>query len=155
MADFDFLTDTDTLDPVDYGPIPDGTYTAVIQRAEVRDCASGRGRALTLGMVIDGGEHAGRWVWDHPLVSHDSMRAQAIGRRKVRALMRAVGLPEEPPESAGVLVGHSVQIQVGSEVWRGSHRNTVRAYSAPAPAPAPAPATEDDLDDVLADLGEL
>ena len=51
----------------DFSPVPAGTYTAFIKKAEVETLKSGKGQAVRVQWEIEDGEYQGRIVFDTPI----------------------------------------------------------------------------------------
>jgi hypothetical protein len=76
----------------DFEPIPKGSYVASITEAKVGPLKSGKGQAVSLTWQIDGGPYACRLVFDRAIVSHESAKAQEIGRRHLKDIASACGV---------------------------------------------------------------
>ena len=94
------------------GLIPEGRYPAEIVDAKVGSLKSGRGEAVDLTWVIEGGEYDGRHLWQKIILQHDSDAAQAFGRKKFKSLLDAV-LITETLTSVKPLIGKRAMLTVG------------------------------------------
>ena len=77
-----------------FEPIPEGRYVASITDAKAGPLKSGKGQAVTATWEVQGGEYAGRRVFDRIIVSHESADAMKFGRRKLKDVAAACGVTE-------------------------------------------------------------
>ena len=78
-----------------FEPLPKGSYVASITDAKVGQLKSGKGQAVNLTWEIEGGEHAGRLIFDRVIVSHENADAMRIGRQKLKDIADACGVTEK------------------------------------------------------------
>ena len=119
---------------VSYGPVPAGTYEAMIIDTETKATKAGTGRYLELTIEITGPEHAGRKIWERLNLENPNEKAVEIAQRTLAQICHAVGVltPKQPEE----LQHKPMQIVVAVEDG-GSYgpTNRVKVF-APAGKPA-------------------
>jgi hypothetical protein len=120
----------------DFSPIPAGTYTAFIKKAEVETLKSGRGEAVRVQWEIEDGQYAGRIVFDRCIVSHESAPAMKFGRQKLKDICDATGhfdkLTDLTAITANGLLGLGIVLNrsglKGQAVWiPNTHKRTMAA----------------------------
>lgn len=129
-----------------YGPIPDGWYTAVITDADLKETRSGTGHFIKTAWKIEGPKSAGRLIWQNLNIRNDSPKAEEIGRRQLGEIARAIGLAKV--SETDQLIGGRAEIKITTredEKYGSSNEiKGVRAIGGSAPpapaAPAPTPA---------------
>ncbi len=123
----------------EYGPIPEGWYTAVITDAVLKETRSGTGHYIKLSWKIEGPKSAGRLVWQNLNVRNDNPKAEEIGRRQLGEVSRAIGLAKI--SDSDQLIGGRCEIKIvirNDETYGSSNEiKGVRAVSGSMP-PAPA-----------------
>lgn len=72
--------------------IPEGWYTAVISKAEVKDTKSGSGKYINIQFDITGPSYHGRVVFCRINFMNASNAAQRIGQAQLKKLMLSLGL---------------------------------------------------------------
>ena len=124
-----------------FDPLPAGTYTANITRADLRDTKDGTGKMIAIRYDITGPTHQGRVVFANLNIRNKSPRAEEIGRQQLGDIMRAIGL--KSVEDTDQLIGGSLQIKVEIEKKEGYEaRNVVKGFKALSGSPTPAPAAQ-------------
>ena len=71
--------------------IPDGEYTALIEKSEIRDTKAGNGRYLELTWRILEGDHENRLVWQRVTLENPSEKAVQFGKRRLSSICFSVG----------------------------------------------------------------
>jgi hypothetical protein len=94
VLDQAFDTANEEGSPPAFEPIPKGSYVAVITDAKAGPLKSGKGQAVNLVWEIEGGEHAGRLIFDRVIVSHESTQAMKFGRQKLKDVATACGVTD-------------------------------------------------------------
>ncbi len=130
-GDFNPSTEAQNAPSGDFEPIPDGEYTAVIKKAELKSTRDGTGTMLSVGVQVVGPAHANRWVWDNINVKNKSEAATRIGRAQFGALCIAAGFPSRPPHSPSELIGREVTVKVTTEQFNGKLTNRVKGWKPP------------------------
>jgi hypothetical protein len=97
-----------------FEPIPKGNYVASITDAKVGALKSGKGQAVNVTWEIDGGEYAGRLIFDRVIVQHESADAMKFGRRKLKDIADSCGVKEAITDLS-VLLNKPVSIFVKIE----------------------------------------
>jgi hypothetical protein len=120
----------------DFGIVPAGWYTAVIQRAEAKETKkkkegqTDKGLMWAFGFQLAGNEqYDGRFVWCNINVENDNDVAVRIGLKHLTALSRATDCARmEGPED---IVGQTVDIKVSIEKGTGNFedRNSVKDFA--------------------------
>ena len=83
------------VQPTSFEPIPPGTYEAVACKSESRPMKSGNGMGFNFEFEIVSGDFRGRKVFEWINFEHrTNPQAQQIGREKLSALCRAVGVTQ-------------------------------------------------------------
>jgi uncharacterized protein DUF669 len=94
------------------GLIPAGNYPAQIVDAKVGSLKSGKGEAVDITWVLDGGEYDNRHLFQKIILEHESGPAQAYGRKKFKSLLDAC-LIRETVTSVTPLLGKKAMLTVG------------------------------------------
>jgi hypothetical protein len=94
------------------GLVPAGKYPAQIVDAKVASLKSGKGEAVDVTWVIDGGEYDNRHLFQKIILEHESEAAQAYGRRKFKSLLDAL-LISGTVTSVQPLIGKQAMLTVG------------------------------------------
>lgn len=133
-----FLTNELPEAQQDFAPIPNGMYTAAIEKCEVKETKSGTGQYLNLMFKITGPDYAGRVIFSMINFRNQSQKAEEIGRQQLGSLLRAVGLPKL--QDTDQLIGTACQVKVTTESREGyDPRNVIKAYKAIEGSEVPKP----------------
>jgi hypothetical protein len=81
-----------TKEPGTTEPIPVGQYVASIFNAELKPLKSGKGQGVNLTWDIEGGDHAGRRIFDLVIIAHENADTMRIGRGKLKDICVATGV---------------------------------------------------------------
>lgn len=114
--DLDFELNADELyDPEKdvFKLIPEGWFSAVTERAELKLTKDGTGQYISLMFKISGPTHAGRALFDIFNIKNKSVEAETIGKQAVGKLMKALKL--EKTGTVHAFNGKSVMIKVGQK----------------------------------------
>lgn len=76
----------------DYELMPEGMYTMIVDASEVKTPKSGNGEMLSLTLKIVDGKYDGRLVFENITLQNANEKAVQIGKGKLSALCRAVGV---------------------------------------------------------------
>lgn len=117
-------------------PIPQGDYPAVITEAQWRDTKSGSGRYLQLKLEVQGGEHAGRVLFDRLNLKNPNATAVEIAMRTLSAICRAVGVMKPRDESELLYKPLVVQVVVRPDDGQHGPSNEIKGYKAAGSATA-------------------
>ena len=133
-----------------FEPIPNGSYSALVQQAEVSQTSNGK-LMFKLTWQITEGPYANRKVWSNMVVSPESPPALGIMFKH----MAALGLDAEffkagpsPDQVANAMNGKGATLVVDQREWNGEIRNEVKNIvkkaggivpSAPTPTTQSAP----------------
>lgn len=130
MLDLDF-TGTEagkSGDGGDFEPLPDAWYDVKVERAE--ETAAGPNAAnpgapgIHLGLVVEGGAHSGRWIWDRIFFTPKAMN---FARQKLEAL--GLNIPEGRFQfNVATLVGQRCSVLTGQETYKGKTEAKVKSY---------------------------
>lgn len=91
MATIQF--DATHIDPTPrFDPIPAGDYTVIISESETRLTKDGSGQYLQLKLEVQGGEFAGRTLFDRLNLWNNASQAQEIAQRTLSQICHAVGV---------------------------------------------------------------
>jgi hypothetical protein len=139
-----FDTEALPVSTISYDPIPEGTYSAILSQAELRDNATQTGQYIKLRFDILGPTHAGRIVFANINIRNASPKATEIGLAQFGELLRAIGLPS--CRDTDQLVGANILIKVGIRAERTDDKtgktypanNEVRGYRSKEGSPPPA-----------------
>lgn len=119
--------DSDTV-PANTGndPIPEGKYTVVITKSEVKTTKNGDGKYLDLTMQVVDGEYKGRALWPKLNIQNKSEKAQQIGLGQLSAICKAVG--KAKIQDSSQLHNIPFRISVGVEEGQnGSKQNRLKS----------------------------
>lgn len=135
---------------VDISPVPPGKYVCEIADTEVKVNSKGTGKICKVRSKIVDGEYKGKSIFMSFNVTHESTKAQQIGKGQFKSLCKSCGIAsgeiEDSSELHGRLFGASVKLEDRGEY---GEQNRV-AYTFPiiknSTAFAPAPIEEDTPD---------
>lgn len=111
MSDFNFNVFDEKYEP-GFDLIPNGTYTAVIRKCEVRDskkCATDKNLYIEFS-VIDNGPYKNRIVFEYISIHHSSEEWEGKQRARLRSLAEAAGIAD--PKGPRDFVNRNVAIEV-------------------------------------------
>lgn len=91
MANLQF--DATHIDPTPrFDPLPAGDYAAIITESETRTTKDGSGQYLQIKIEVQGGEFAGRVLFDRLNLWNNNRQAQEIAQRSLSQICHAVGV---------------------------------------------------------------
>lgn len=141
LAGFDANQDYGALS---YEALPAGNYEAVLVESEDKVSETTGCEYIGLVWEIIEGEHKGRRIWDNVMRKHQKPEVVAIGNRKLKAIMGALGPANDTSDWHGQPIGLKVTRKFNKD--RGENQNNVGDYfsmnaeAPPKAAPKPAPA---------------
>lgn len=115
---------------VEAGTIPDGTYAVIVEKAEVKDTATG-GEMIKLQLKVKEGPATGRTIFDNFNIKNANAQAVQIGLSQLKAMMKAFGHANPNKlDSTKELVGLKGSVTVKTIDEGGSYgpQTKVRAY---------------------------
>jgi hypothetical protein len=151
MANLNGFNPADYEDEGGFGPVPAGTYVAVIKDSEMRTTRDGSGQYLKLTWEIIEGPQSRRLVWENINLVNRNPEAVRIAKKTLARVSKACGI-NRPLQDSSELHGKPVKIKVtvrpASNGYDESndvkgHAPTIDApqQAAPAAAAAQAPAS--------------
>lgn len=90
MAQFSFNAD-DAPPAADFEPMPDGWYTLVVDKTDIKPTASGDGKRLAVEISVVGGAYNGRKVFEGFNIQNPNPEAVKISMAQLGSLTRACG----------------------------------------------------------------
>jgi hypothetical protein len=91
MATIQF--DATHIDPTPrFDPLPAGDYPVIISESETRLTKDGSGQYLQIKLEVQGGEFAGRTLFDRLNLWNNNRQAQEIAQRTLSQICHAVGV---------------------------------------------------------------
>lgn len=140
----DFSRRADELPEQEYSLVPDGSYNADIEKAELRQTKDGTGQYINLQIKILGPTNAGRVVFGTINIQNKSEKAEEIGLRQLKELRAALGMAAL--RDTDDLVGRQVKVKIKTQPEKDGYpaRNTVAGYASvsgntmPMPSATPA-----------------
>lgn len=119
---------------LDFSPVPAGKYVCEVVESEVKVNSKNTGKICKVRAKIAEGEFKGKSLFMSFNVSHESAKAQQIGKGQFKALCKACGIIsgeiEDSSELHGRKFGASVKLEDGGEY---GDRNVV-SYTFPVNA---------------------
>jgi hypothetical protein len=111
-----------------YELLPDGWYSATINKAELATTKDGNGQYIKMRYDITGPTHQGRVVFGNLNIRNASAKAEEIGRQQLGDIMRAIGLSKVTDTDQ--LVGGVLQIKVATRAANGQYeaQNEVKGF---------------------------
>jgi len=146
MSEYDF--DVSSVQEVDddFKPLPRGTYNVSIDYCDVRETKKRNGEMLHLEFLVTQGNGQGRKLFDNLLFRHENPTAVEMGKKKIAALARAIGLEKfKLNESRAFLnkpLAVDIEVKKGTDGYADS--NEITKYMAYQNAPA-SEAVADDI----------
>lgn len=138
MAELNFCADE--APESEYDALPAGDYLVQISDSDFRESKAGNSQYLSLTIEVIDGPRAGRLLWENFVLSHQtSSKAVDIGKQKLAALCRAVGVlhVRHSEELHGIPFYAKITVEEGQD---GTLQNRVKKYASAQKAQAPAPA---------------
>lgn len=125
----DFSRRADELPEQEYSLVPEGSYNADIEKAELRQTKDGTGQYINLQMKILGPTSAGRVVFGTINIQNKSEKAEEIGLRQLKELRAALGMAAL--RDTDDLVGRQVKVKVKIQPEKDGYpaRNSVAGYA--------------------------
>lgn len=74
-----------------FDPLPAGDYNVIITESEIKPTRDGAGQYLQLKLEVQGGEFAGRILFDRLNLWNNNRQAQEIAQRTLSQICHAVG----------------------------------------------------------------
>ena len=77
-----------------YDPLPDGSYTVQLDKAEVKSTKNNDGFYLACSFKVSDGEHKTRLVWDNFMLSSSNGRAKGVqvGLSRLDKMLKSIGV---------------------------------------------------------------
>ena len=145
MRDYDF--DVNTVKEVDddFKPLPPGNYPVSIDYCDVRDTKKMNGEMLHLEFLVTEGNWQGRKLFDNLLLKHENPTAVEMGKKKIAALARAIGLEKFKLNESRAFLNKplvvDIEIKKGTDGYADS--NEITKYLAYQDAPQSEPVKDD------------
>lgn len=142
------LEETESED-LSSSPLPAGTYTAVVEKAEATKAASSGSNMIKTTYRVVGGPYADRFVWNNIVFTVTNPKAMAMTVRTLGAhgITKEWLAAENPNVNtiAAKIVGATVQLDVQIRTYEGRELNDVKSVKAikggaPAGTPTGVPA---------------
>lgn len=93
MAQLGNTFDASHVDPTPrFDPIPAGDYPVIITASELKHTKDGSGQYLELREEIQGGEFAGRLIFDRLNLFNNNQKAVEIAQRQLSQICHAIGV---------------------------------------------------------------
>jgi hypothetical protein len=146
MSEYDF--DVSSVQEVDddFKPLPRGNYNVSIDYCDCRETKKRNGEMLHLEFLVTQGSGQGRKLFDNLLFRHENPTAVEMGKKKIAALARAIGLEKfKLNESRAFLnkpLAVDIEVKKGTDGYADS--NEITKYMAYQDAPA-SEAVADDI----------
>ena len=146
MSEYDF--DVSSVQEVDddFKPLARGTYNVSIDYCDCRETKKRNGEMLHLEFLVTQGSGQGRKLFDNLLFKHENPTAVEMGKKKIAALARAIGLEKfKLNESRSFLnkpLAVDIEVKKGTDGYADS--NEITKYMAYQDAPA-SEAVSDDI----------
>ena len=125
------MIDFSNVETSDFEPVPNGTYTATIVGAEIKDTKSGTGQYISAQFAITTGKFENRRIWENFNIKNDNEMAVNIGLAKLKQLFIAAGRTEfkinGPEDLANITVGIQVAIKTDSYGTKNVINNFVKS----------------------------
>tara|TARA_R100000808_G_scaffold10692_2_gene28250 strand:- start:1278 stop:1724 length:447 start_codon:yes stop_codon:yes gene_type:complete len=145
MSDYDF--DVNTVKEVDddFKPLPPGNYPVSIDYCDVRDTKKMNGEMLHLEFLVTEGNWQGRKLFDNLLFKHENPTAVEMGKKKIAALARAIGLEKFKLNESRAFLNKplvvDIEIKKGTDGYADS--NEITKYMTYQDAPQSEPVKDD------------
>lgn len=136
MANLNGTFDATNIDPTPrFDPLPAGEYPVIITASELKFTKSGDGQYLELTLEVQGGEFAGRKLFDRLNIHNSNRQAVEIAQRQLSQICHAIGVLQVKDSEQlhfKPLVA-IVRIEPGKDGYE--PRNVIKGYKAAAGAP--------------------
>ena len=121
-----------------FTPLPAGDYQAIITESETKATKDGQGQYLQLKLQIQGGEFAGRVLFDRLNLWNNNQQSQEIAQRALSAICHAVGILQvgDSQELHNRPLIATVKVKPASGNYEAN--NEIKGYKAAQLATAPA-----------------
>jgi hypothetical protein len=126
MADLGSFNASEVEPNVDFVPLPEGKYEAIISETEMKPTASGNGEYLKLTLTVVGGTYDGRSLFDNLNLKNPSEMAVKIARGQLSSICRAVNVLT--PRDSSELHNLPLIVRVVQEKYEDRMVNKVKGY---------------------------
>ena len=123
--------DANTVDPmIEFEPVPEGDYLAVITDSEQKPTKAGTGHYLQLTFQVIEGEYEGRMLWTRLNLDNPNDMAVTIARAELSSICRAVGVmsPNDSVELHNLPL--IVKVKCKKRKDTGDITNEIKGYAA-------------------------
>lgn len=136
MANLNGFNPASFEDDDNFGPVPAGTYVAVIKDSEMRTTKDGSGQYLKLTWEIMEGPQSRRLVWENLNLVNRNPKAVEIAQKTLAKVCKACGI-NKPIQDSTELHGKPVKIKVTVRPASGGYdeSNDIKGHGAATVAP--------------------
>lgn len=139
MAQLGQTFDASTVDPSPrFDPIPAGEYTVTVTSSEMKRTKDGAGQYIELALEIQGGEFAGRRLFDRLNLWNSNRQAVEIAQRQLSQICHAVGVLQVTDSEQLHHKPCTAMVSVKKAEGNYSASNDIKGYKPAAGAFAPA-----------------
>ena len=137
MSEYDF--DVSSVKEVDddFKPLAAGSYQVSIDYCDCRETKKRNGEMLHLEFIINSGQGQGRKLFDNLLFKHENPTAVEMGKKKIAALARSIGLEKFSLNDSKVFLQKSLRVNIevkpGTDGYADSNEITKYLSSESAP----------------------
>lgn len=113
--------------------LPDGTYTVIVDEAEVKTTSNGIGQYIKVKFRVTDGPHSGRPIWEQFNIKNQNAQAVQIGLGQLKGFMRAFGYPNPNRlESTAELLGLKGTVKTKQKTDDYGTKAEIKGYGAAA-----------------------
>lgn len=117
----------------DYSALPDGKYSVVVAKADVKQSKAG-GHYLNVGYQVVDGDHKGRIVFDIVNIEHSNPEVVSIGMERLATIAWATDLGKDSVDDTDDLINKTpFDIMIKTEEKDGYTNTRVKAILRTAP----------------------
>ncbi len=118
--------DATTAEDVSFGPIPAGSYKAIITGSQMKKTKDGEGEYLELAFQVTSGEFEKRKLWSRLNLKNRSADAVKFGKSDLAKICKAVNIMR--PKDSSDLHNAEMEIVVKVSVNNGREVNEIADY---------------------------
>jgi len=120
---------------VDFAPLPNGKYKAVVSNSEMKESKAGHNYIAFTLEIIDG-QYKGRLLWENCNHTHPNEQTRKIANGRLSAMSKAVGMVQLMDTSE--LHNKPMLIEVAQKKRNdtGEMQNVIRSFDSLSAAPA-------------------
>jgi len=120
--------DLSKVEVANYSPLPEGTYSVQVQKAELKKTKDGTGAYIEAECNVVGEDYKGRKVWARYNVVNKNPKAVEIGYQQLKQMIVASGTNKTMINDPADIVGLEFNVYLTIKETEYSDTNEIRKY---------------------------